>query len=356
MSDLSQIPTDQLLQMLQQHATPLTPEQIGAQKAQQAIHGAMTHGFGTGVPQFAQNLGANVTDIAAKALPPEVAAGLGTAANVTTQAIPMLFGGSMSAQAAAPAMQGMARATMQSAIKPTLSDLASGDAARAIDTMLQQGYNPTKGGVAAMQQKIGELGDEISQAIANSPATIDKTAVASRLYDSLSKFSKQVNPQSDIKAIENAWAEFLSHPELAGKATMPVQLAQQMKQGTYQILGDKPYGELAGASTEAQKQLARGLKEEISSAVPEVAPLNELQAALINAKNVAQRRALMQGNINPMSLGWLANNPEAAIGFAAEKSSLLKSMLARQLYNWSKAIPYMGGAAVEQISAHQGGQ
>ena len=40
--------------------------------------------------------------------------------------------------------------------------------------------------------------------------------------------------------------------------------AQAMKQGTYRALGDKAYGELKGASIEAQKAQARGLKEELA--------------------------------------------------------------------------------------------
>jgi hypothetical protein len=201
---------------------------------------------------------------------PEVAAGAGYAANVVTQAVPALMTGKFVQEESGPLMEAGARTLMQSAVKPTYEAQKSGDAAKAITTMLQEGYNPTKGGVQAMQQRISALGDEITDAIKNSPALVNKNDVASRLQSAIDKFRSQVNPKADLKTIEDAWSEFLAHPDLVGKINFPVQLAQALKQGTYRVLGDKPYGELSGAANEAQKQLARGLKEEISKAVPGV--------------------------------------------------------------------------------------
>jgi hypothetical protein len=303
--------------------------------------------WGSGVPNLAYNIGGGVTDASARVgLPPEVSGGLGYGANVLTQAIPALLGSGFAEVKAAPLMKDAGRSLMQSAVKPSLQDLRSGDAAKGIETMLKQGYNPTEGGVQAMQGKIDALGNEISGAIANSNAMINKNAVASRLNDALAKFRTQVNPQADLATIEDAWSKFLAHPDLAGKTTMPVQLAQSMKQGTYRALGDKPYGELSGAATEAQKQLARGLKEEISAAVPQVSGINQLQGELLNAKSIAERRALMSGNRNPLSLGLLAPTDMKTIGFLADKSDILKAYLARMLYSGSSAIPQaLGGAA-----------
>ncbi len=95
---------------------------------------------------------------------------------------------------------------------------------------------------------------------------------------------------------------------------MPVQLAQQIKQGTYQQLRDK-YGEMGSAQTEAQKAIARGLKEEIERAVPEVVGPNAQASDLWNAINVAQRRSFMEGNKNPMGLAPLAHHPLGAAAF-----------------------------------------
>ena len=313
--------------------------------------------WGTGFPNIAYKAGGAVTDLFSKipALRGTPAAAAGYATDVGIQAIPALFGGKLAQESGAPELlKEGGRKLMQSAVKPTISDLRSGDAANAIETMLQQGYSPTKGGVEAMKEKIAQLGDEIKQVIADSPATVNKNAVANRLNTALSKFSQQVNPQSDLKAIESAWTEFLNHPLLAGNSEIPVQVAQALKQGTYQQLGDKPYGELSGAATEAQKQLARGLKEEISAAVPAVAPLNKAQGELLNAKDIAERRALMEGNKNPIGLGIL--NPKSILFWLADRNAAIKALAARGLYSGSEAIPFSAGTGLGALLGAQAGK
>lgn len=286
----------------------------------------------------AYTAGEKVSDAAAKVLPAEVAAGAGLVTNVALQVIPTVLGGE-GAKMLSPAMREAAKGVMQSALKPTYQALKTGKAARAIDTLLEEGINATKGGVSKMKASISELNDQIADAIKNAPAVVDKQKVAKYLQGTLDKFSKQVNPEADVKAIKAAWDEFINHPLLAGKMDIPVKLAQEMKQATYKALGEKSYGELKGAATEAQKTLARGLKEEIATAVPGVEGLNKAESALINALNVTERRALMDANKNPGGLVWLAKNPEAAIGFMADKSALFKSLLARMLYSGSEQVP-----------------
>lgn len=283
--------------------------------------------------------GGRVTDAAAKVgMSPNVAAGAGYAANVGLQALPMLLGGEV-AKGVSPAFQAEGKRMMQSALKPTLETLRTGKAGKAIDTMLEEGVNVTAGGVDKLQNKITGLNQQIAQLIQNSPATVDKAKVASTLQDALTKFEKQVTPMSDLAAIEKAWQEFLNHPLLVGKQDIPVKLAQELKQGTYRSLGDKAYGELKGADIEAQKTLARGLKEEIAKAVPQVQPLNAEESKLLNALNVAERRVLMDANKNPAGLGWLTMNPAKFVGFMADRSPLFKSLIARMLYSGSEQIP-----------------
>lgn len=79
----------------------------------------------------------------------------------------------------------------------------------------------------------------------------------------------------------------------ARRGSIPVQQAQDMKQGTYRELKNK-YGQIGSAETEAQKALARGLKENIAEAVPEIAGLNAQESKLINALNITERRAFME--------------------------------------------------------------
>ncbi len=57
-------------------------------------------------------------------------------------------------------MEPAAEVLMQSALKPTYADLKSGDAAKAIQTMLDEGVNVTPGGVQQLRAQIGKLNDD----------------------------------------------------------------------------------------------------------------------------------------------------------------------------------------------------
>ena len=297
----------------------------------------------------AYGAGGAVTDIAAKTgLPSEVAGGLGYATNVATQALPTLLGGQVTKLVASPALRTGAEKLMQQAIKPTGEALLSGDAAKAITTMLEEGISATPAGMAKLQGQISKLNSEVAQAIASSPATVDKAWAASAIFKELQRFRNQVNPNSDVTAIKKAWAEFNN---LVG-SKISVQEAQSLKQGTYQRLRDK-YGELGSADTAAQKAMARGLKESISDAVPEVAQLNAKESALINALEVSERRALMEGNKNMGGIAWLSHNPAVFAAFMADKSAKFKSTVARMMYSGSERIPQttaMGSIAGYEIA------
>lgn len=229
------------------------------------------------------------------------------------------------------ALKSGARRTMQSALKPTWESLHTGDAGKAIDTMLDRGYNVSPGGAAKMQFRISELNGKIADMVEKSPAIIDKKAAMSTMKDVLKKFEDQVNPNTDIVAIQKAFDEFENHPRLAGN-DIPVKYAQTLKKGTYQHLGDKAYsGELKTADIDAQKAIARGLKEQIAKSIPEVSPLNAEESELLNAMSVSERRVLMEANKNPMGLSLLTTSPKKMAAFMADRSGLFKSIVARML-------------------------
>lgn len=297
--------------------------------------------------EAAYSLGGKVTDATGSPM-------LGYLANVGVQAIPTVIGAAMGGPASS-VMEAGARRSMQSALKPTIEQLRKGEASKAITTMLEKGYSATPGGLKAMRAQIATLNDEIANAIAGSNATVDKGAVASRLGDALKKFEMQVTPGADTAAIQKAWTEFLSHPLLTG-SKIPVQTAQTMKQGTYAALGNKAFGELKGAEIEAQKALARGLKEEIAAAVPGVAKLNAAESELLNAANVLERRVLMNSNNNPIGLGALADNPASFVAWMADRSPWFKSMVARAMYANRNTLPTAVGGAVGGAIGADGSQ
>lgn len=233
--------------------------------------------------------------------------------------------------------QGLAKALMQSALKPTASQQKSGEADKAITTFLKERLNPTRGGIDELESRVGNINDDVASIIANSNKSVDAQSVVNRLKGTVDKFSTQVSPTSDLIAIKAIASDFKAHPiipqfPLKNAGLIPVQQAQAMKQGTYRVLKGK-FGETGSAATEAQKTLARGLKEEVGVAHPEILPMLSRESDLINALNVGERRALMDGNKNPISLGaniaMSAHNPIATAGLIANSSALAKSLAAR---------------------------
>jgi HPt (histidine-containing phosphotransfer) domain-containing protein len=217
---------------------------------------------------------------------------------------------------------------MWSALKPTQRARESGDAAVAVRELLDRGINPTKGGVQKLQNLLNKSENELTQAIASSPVRVSRDRAVSTVNDVRQRFGQQVSPSADLSAIDSVVNDFLATNP---RKTISVQDAQAMKRGTYRVLSGK-YGELGSADTEAQKAIARGLKDEISRAVPGVAQQNEEIARLIKTLNVTERRALLEMNKNPAGLAALAvNHPSAFVAFMADRSAAFKSLAARTL-------------------------
>jgi hypothetical protein len=267
-------------------------------------------------------------------------AALGYGVKGAIEQAPMLAGAGAgpAAEGASGALRAGAERMMHSALKPGLR--FGKQAEPAIDTLLERGINVTPGGLEKLHGQIDDLNSRIGQLIANSPAMIDKPRVAARLHDTLLKFEKQVDPHADLATIQKTWDNFMNHPLLTGKK-IPVKTAQQLKQGTYTQLKGK-YGEQSSAETEAQKALARGLKEEIAKAVPEVSPLNAEDSKLLQALPLVERRVIVSANKNPVGLGVLSMNPKNIAVWMADRSELFKSLVARMLNAGSGAVGRMG--------------
>ena len=299
-----------------------------AAAAPNMIKSIQTAGMSGGATTGATNA---LTRAAGGAITGGTAAGLIDPDSATTgaavgAALP-LAGASLSALKSA--RKTAAETLMQSAIKPTIAQRKSGDADIAIKTLLENGVNPTKSGVNKLRELIDDLDDQIADRISNSTATISKQKVIDGLGSTVAKFKKQVSPTSDLNAIQGAADDFAAHPSISGDA-IPVQLAQELKQGTYKVLSKK-YGQIGSADTEAQKGLARGLKEGVADAVPGIAGLNAEESRLITTLGVAERRALLELNKNPMGLSLLSGSPGAWAAFMADRSALFKSLAARMV-------------------------
>lgn len=235
---------------------------------------------------------------------------------------------------------------MQSALKPSKTlGIAGQD--QAVQTMLDNGINVSKGGLDKLKGIYDDVNGQIKDLISNSDATVSQGEAVSKIRDSMVNFAKQVNPDADLAALKQVATEFMQHPEINGDA-IPVQLAQQLKQGTYKQIAGK-YGELSNASVEGQKAIARGLKEGIANAVPGVAALNAQDSQLINGIGALSNRLAVGGNSNPVGFANVATDSfHRLLAALADSSDFVKSAVARALSGAQPAaqigVPIAGNA------------
>jgi hypothetical protein len=253
---------------------------------------------------------------------------------------------------------------MTSALKPNKKQLESGEGAKAVKTMLEEGVNPTLErtmfgrGIDTLEGKIGELNNEISNIIQNSTGTVSKSSVINYLDDLLNKAKYSLAPESDMAAVQAVKNQFIAHP-LATMENIPVQLAQKLKQGTYKSIGSKNFNELGGSTKEALRAGSKGLKEGIAAAEPSVSALNAREGDLINALDVAESRAYQALKNNPAGLAGLAQNPTQFALMLADRSDAFKALMARMMYQTGKAVNQsskMPIGAIPAVAASQGEQ
>ncbi len=270
-------------------------------------------------------------------------------------------------------MKPAGEALMQTALKPGLraavKSVRAGETPRVVKTLLDEGVNVTPGGIEKLNRIISASNQEIKQAIASVPFEVNPYKVASRLGETAKAAATQVNPAADLNAVSRVGQEFL---QTHGGAAIPGQTAQALKAGTYRQLGNKAYtGELKGATVEAQKALARGLKEEIESEFAQTLPgvkaslglpggidiaaANAREGRAIEALDAVSRRVAVGGNNNPMGIASLAvSHPVTFLTAMMDRHPAVKSMLARGLYQSAgaaaKVSPQLIRAAVQAIA------
>ena len=274
----------------------------------------------------------------------------GTLTGAAAQAAPMVAGAADAALPAnrpvipnPPVLQAAGKVALlgktpegayESAMKPSPA-MSAPDRAAIVQTGLQNEIPVSKAGVEKIGDLIDTLNTKIKDTIAADPnRPIDPNAVATRADIAKAKFANQVNAQPDLNAIEASKQQFLTEqgakpgqPPVAPKPTgildaqgnpimdsgtpaqpptpapdMSAADAQKMKQGTYQVLKGK-YGEQGSASVEAQKALARGLKEEIATQFPEISGLNQAESRLLDLQPVLERAVNRISNHQAIGIG-----------------------------------------------------
>jgi hypothetical protein len=260
-------------------------------------------------------------------------------------------------KAALPTKMQAAERMYGSGLKPPPS-MDAAERKAIIQTGLKEGIRLGDDVVDDVQSRISALNDQISREIEHrtaAGATVDPVKVAGYTDRSTTRFANQVNPDSDLAAIKGVKKEFLDSnsmkapfsnirpgvEEEAGSMVptgtgghalipqdIPLSKAQKIKQGTYAKLKDS-YGEQATASREAQKDLARGLKDAIVEAFPEIAELNAKESALLRLESSLERFAGREGNKQLIGLGtpMAATAAHAIAPGATVPLTLLKALL-----------------------------
>lgn len=274
----------------------------------------------------------------------------------------------------------------ESALKPSPS-IGAADRADLVQTGLEKGIPISKGGVEKIGDLIDDLNQKIKATIARDPRRpIDPNAVARRAGDVVPKFESQVNSSGDLAAINASRAQFLAEqgakpgtpaipPQPTGlvdaqgrpimnagtpaKPPTPAPAmnaidAQAMKEGTYRVLRGK-YGEQGSAAVEAQKALARGLKEEISNQFPEINKLNADESRLLDLQPILERAVNRISNHQLVGIGTpIAGTAVKAVtgsGSAGMVASALKAVLDNPAVKSRLAIAVSKGAKIPYARA-----
>jgi hypothetical protein len=246
----------------------------------------------------------------------KIAAGLGTSTGTgLSMAGPDAIG---DVALRVPGVESAAELLYRKALKPSLAANTGAQIGDMVRTGLQDKIPVSAEGSAKISDLMDDLNDKIKAQIASSPnATVNAFDVADRLKDTAKKFQTQVNPTADLQAIRESGAEFLQN----NPTDIPASRAQELKQGTYQQIKDRAYGELGTAATESQKALARGLKEELQTQFPEIGSLNAHESKLIGLDEAVDRRVQQLANRSLLPGGvWsgaLLGGSTGAIGGAA---------------------------------------
>lgn len=206
-------------------------------------------------------------------------------------------GGSLAAELGQGAANTLAERLYESALKPGPRTNTLPEVSRMVKTGLREGVSLSGRGGRKLNRTVGELNNEIKAVIDAGNAagvTISPAKAAQAVNAVAAKFKMQATPRSDLAAIGGAKKEFLtehsrpirlpSGQTIRQEIPIPASKAQAIKQGTYQRLGEKAYGEVGTARVEAEKGIARGLKDELAQAFPEIKDLNLREGDLLDLK------------------------------------------------------------------------
>jgi len=319
--------TDPLVNAVTGDANPggMNTRQTMETNAATAVKGtgaAMLSGVGFGMDQDknvnwsvdnAKNAWLTDPAMAAAGLAPMVKPAMNAAAPVLSAGRVAL--GAVGDVAAAAANKVSPESLYASSLKmSTGKNLSVADRVARAQTGLEGGYVPTEKGYGKLIDDIGSMNDQISTKIQEAKAggkMVPLDAVLEPLKGIRERAQYDINPQPLLEKINDIETNLREHPLASdivnpdtGEITngIPVDVAQKMKIETYRSL-KSAYGEMKSGEVEARKAVARGLKEQIVAAVPEIADLNAKDSALINLEKSLGQATKRIGNRDVTGIG-----------------------------------------------------
>jgi hypothetical protein len=237
---------------------------------------------------------------------------------------------------AAPLGQAAGRGLMQKALKPSKA-VTGGKPENVnaiVNTMLEEGLNPTGRGYRKADELVGTLHDEVVpqvQEAARLGVNIDPAAIAN--VDRAKKAFLGVDPAADLKRIEGVRTRFLAaHPD-----PIPIDDAFEMLKKEGKILHDK-FGEQKASVIEAKKDIRHAGRNEVRDVMEqagfdEFAPKMDRQRDILQAIPAIADRARVGGNLNPLGLAPLAHSPLGFASFLMDRAPMVVGSAARGAYN-----------------------
>ncbi len=238
---------------------------------------------------------------------------------------------------------------MTKAVRPTLAvaEKYRTTAPKIVQTLLDEGVNVTQAGVERLQSILSATNKELQSMLDASPATISKARVLDRVQDAAEKVMKgQVAPQKNLAAMEKVANEFIDHPVYPADVPLSVADAQKLKTGTYKEIGESYGKPMKAGAVEAKKAIARGLKEEIATAVPEAAGLNARESQLMAAGEALGPAAARDANADPLGLLFAAHNPKLFLAGLINRHAAIKSLIANGAWKMAGSVAKVSPQAI----------
>lgn len=163
------------------------------------------------------------------------------------------------------------------------------DQLRVLQEGLDAGIQPSQFGIDKLQGLIDDINGKIFEKIQSgsnqkSTTIIYPTDVVKRLDETEAFFSNMPNSKPYLNAIAEVRQGMLE------RGALSLDKAQKMKQTIYRVMNDS-YGELSTATKEANKAVARGIKEEIVNIFPEINTLNKQESLYLKLEPMIEKAA-----------------------------------------------------------------